>query len=88
VSKLDELKARASAGDKRMPLSPVDAHLTLREHIQAGGKFRDHKVAMAVMRALNIRDEITDPEILAKAELKLYEILKADPIHGVEIERA
>lgn len=86
MSKLAELRASADAGVTRVKLSPVDAHLAMREHIQAGGKFKDHNIAHAVVRALNIRHTL-DPELLAKAENKLYELLKVDPIEGVTVER-
>jgi hypothetical protein len=85
VGKLDELRAHAAAGRKRVALTPVDAHEVMREHIQGGGRFRDHRVAQAVYRALFVTD--AGSEMRAKAEAKLFELLAVDPIEGVTIER-
>jgi hypothetical protein len=85
VSKLDELRTHAAAGRKRVALTAVDAHQAMREHLESGGKFKDHRIAQAVFRALCVTDA---GEMRAKAEAKLFELLAVDPIEGVTIERA
>lgn len=87
MSKLAELRASAAAGVSRVKMNSADAHLAMREHIQNGGRFKDHKIAQAVVRAMNVSDELPD-DLRAKAEAKLFELLKADEIEGVSIERA
>lgn len=88
MTKLSEVKALAAAGVGRLALSKVEAHAVLKEHIQSGGKFRDHQVAMAVMRAFYVHDANTDPTLLIKAENKLFEILGSHSFDGLVIERA
>jgi hypothetical protein len=85
VSKLDELRAHAAAGRKRVALAPAEAEQAVHEHVQNGGRFKDHHVMQAVRRALYTAD--LAPDMRAKAEAKLFELLAVDPIEGVTIER-
>jgi hypothetical protein len=87
---LKNLEVHASLGVRQLKLSGHHAHLTVRDHLHSGEVFADpkvHKIIQACIRTLNIRDRIEDPEIIKRAEDKLFEILKGEPIHGVTIER-
>ena len=67
-------------------MNPRDAHLAARDHRENGGRFNDDRVATAVIRALNRPAELL-PDQRKRAEDKLFEILGAEPIEGVTIER-
>lgn len=87
---LKNLDVHASLGVRRVKLSGRDAHATVLGHLQTGEVFADpktHRIVQACLRTLNIRDRIADPEIIKRAEDKLFEILQNEPIRGVTIER-